>query len=445
MRQMIQRSGWLAIVVLLFASFNAFAQTTDTPASVPIDNPLINEVHLTLSSGNVDLGQLLGQLLDWLDVQSQLVRRRCANMQIPVTGPLGELKLKTLGELTQGVVTFEATDDVLVMRVDRLALRQQNKAIRTGFREKMIAWFPDLANQAYDQFGLWSVRPEGVLAPLPRSFQMQHVVVLVHGLDEPGDIWDELIPALQHAGHTPLVFVYPNDQPIIESAKLLTEHLSKLPATGITSISLIAHSMGGLVSREMLSNEALKGYPKVDRLITVGTPHHGSELARFEIVGEMREHVIRIFSGNGVLFGGVFDGAGEAKIDLLPDSEFLTTLNKRPLPEGVAFTSIIGIASPIEMDKVSAFEQQCAKLFNKPSDPQNQQLTAAVSKLVNGIGDGCVSVESAHLDGVTDEVILQANHRTMLRTIPVISHGKPPAIPVILDRLNSQKTPENKP
>ena len=332
-------------------------------------------------------------------------------------------------------MAFEVTEDVLIMRIDRLALRQHNKDIRSGFREKMAKWFPDLASQAYDQFGLWSLRPEGVLAPLPKSFQMHHAVVLVHGLDEPGDIWNELIPELQKAGHTPLVFVYPNDQPIIDSARLLTQHLAKLPATGITSISLVAHSMGGLVSRELLSNDQLTGYPKVNRLITVGTPHHGSDLAHFQFVGEMREHVVRIFSGNGVLFGGVFDGAGEAKIDLLPDSAFLTTLNNRPLPTDVIFTSIIGTASPIKSDNIRDFQQQCAKLFNGQADTQINQISDAVEKLVNGIGDGCVSKASAHLQGVNDEVIIEANHRSMLRTIPIISHGKPPAIPIILDRL----------
>jgi pimeloyl-ACP methyl ester carboxylesterase len=275
------------------------------------------------------------------------------------------------------------------------------------------------------------------MAELPHAFQMHHVVVLVHGLDEPGDIWDELITALQQAGHTPLVFVYPNDQPIVDSAKLLTEQLSRLPATGVTSISLVAHSMGGLVSREMITNPQMKGYPTVTRLITVGTPHHGSELAHFQFVGELREQVVRLFSGNGILFGSVFDGAGEAKVDLLPGSTFLTTLNARPMPDGIAMTSIIGIASPVQELKIQAFEKQFATQLNEQGMQRAQSVSKALEQLVAGIGDGCVSLASAHLEGVTDEVTVHANHRTMLRTVPLISHGTPPAIPVILDRLAS--------
>ena len=423
----------LFVLLLLVLNGWCWAQATLPEAA----DPLIYEVRLSLSSGKVDLGPVLGQLLDWLGVNSQAVRQRCADVLIPVTGTVGEIKLEVLGELTGGTVVFTASDDAFVMRVDRLAMREKNKAIRSQIREKMAGWFPDLAREAYDQYGLWSVRPNGILAKLPHRFQMDHVVVLVHGLDEPGDIWDELIVALKQAGHTPLVFVYPNDQPITDSAKLLTEQLARLPQTGIKSVSLVAHSMGGLVSREMLSNDDMRGYPKVKRLIMVGTPQHGSSLAYFQFVGELRDQIVRLFSGNGILFGSIFDGAGEAKIDLLPGSVFLTTLNVRPLPQGVVMTSIMGIASPVKRSSIRAFEKQLAPQFNDQGQQQLKQIRKTLEQLVAGVGDGCVSLTSAHLQGISDEVIVQANHRTMLRTVPLISHGKPPAIAVILKRLSS--------
>ena len=233
------------------------------------------------------------------------------------------------------------------------------------------------------------------------------------------------------------MFVYPNDQPITDSADLFAGHLAKLPTTGIKSMSLVAHSMGGLVSREVLTNTKYTGYPQANRLITVGTPHHGSPLAHFQFVGEIRDQIVRAFSGDGLLFGAVFDGAGEAKIDLLPNSEFLTTLNARPNPQGLTITCIIGNASPVDMNEVRDFETKCADLLN--GGQNDQKFSKAIEQLTNGIGDGCVSMASAHLEGVSDEVVVQANHRSMLRTIPVISTTKqPPSIPIILDRLKDQ-------
>jgi triacylglycerol esterase/lipase EstA (alpha/beta hydrolase family) len=47
--------------------------------------------------------------------------------------------------------------------------------------------------------------------------------------------------------------------------------------TGAARVVLVAHSMGGLVARAYLRRY---GGAQVRRLITIGSPHHGSELAR---------------------------------------------------------------------------------------------------------------------------------------------------------------------
>ncbi len=44
-------------------------------------------------------------------------------------------------------------------------------------------------------------------------------------------------------------------------------------------LTIVAHSMGGLVSRWMIEDEKLKGYEIVDRLIMLGTPNNGSPWA----------------------------------------------------------------------------------------------------------------------------------------------------------------------
>jgi triacylglycerol esterase/lipase EstA (alpha/beta hydrolase family) len=49
-----------------------------------------------------------------------------------------------------------------------------------------------------------------------------------------------------------------------------------LAATGARQVVIVAHSMGGLVARAYLRQQ---GGAKVRRLITIGTPHHGSVLA----------------------------------------------------------------------------------------------------------------------------------------------------------------------
>jgi hypothetical protein len=92
--------------------------------------------------------------------------------------------------------------------------------------------------------------------------------------------------------------------------------------------------MGGLVSREMLTSPEIKYNRSVKNsqvsdvaaLIMVGTPNHGSQLARLRVFTEMRDQLSRLAKGQASWLGLIIDGAGEAKIDLLPRSRFLTEL-----------------------------------------------------------------------------------------------------------------------
>jgi triacylglycerol lipase len=56
--------------------------------------------------------------------------------------------------------------------------------------------------------------------------------------------------------------------------------------TGAERVVLVAHSMGGLVCRSYLSRF---GAARVERLVTIASPHAGSELARLGIGANARE------------------------------------------------------------------------------------------------------------------------------------------------------------
>jgi triacylglycerol esterase/lipase EstA (alpha/beta hydrolase family) len=50
---------------------------------------------------------------------------------------------------------------------------------------------------------------------------------------------------------------------------------------------LVCHSMGGLAARAWL--RASSGYARVHHVVTIGTPHHGTWLARFSRVANGRQ------------------------------------------------------------------------------------------------------------------------------------------------------------
>jgi len=54
-------------------------------------------------------------------------------------------------------------------------------------------------------------------------------------------------------------------------------------ASGATQLVVVAHSMGGLVARAWLRSAGAEGQARLARLITLGSPHHGTVLANLGV------------------------------------------------------------------------------------------------------------------------------------------------------------------
>jgi len=297
-----------------------------------------------------------------------------------------------------------------------------------------------------------------VWAPLEFQDVPLHAVILVHGLDEPGNIWDDLAPHLYRAGHAVVRFDYPNDQGLAESGSLLADALRELMARGTREVSFVGHSMGGLVIREALTG--YEGYggvlagrydlPEVGRVITVATPNGGSEFARFRGVLEVRERLGRVLDHDEPDWFDLFrnpDGDGQAGKDLTPGSEFLATLATRPCPEGLRHTAIISRwVSPAgtRIEKFINGENMRSLLGARRAD----QWLSGLEAKSNMLGDGVVSMDSGCAADASDTVILSGDHRSLLSrrnildSVPLFSCDAdrpevPVAIPVIVERLNA--------
>lgn len=264
----------------------------------------------------------------------------------------------------------------------------------------------------------------------PEAPPAARMVLLVHGLDEPGRIWDDTAAAAAQAGETVARLDYPNDQATARSADLLADAMKRLADAGVAELAIVAHSMGGLLARDVLTRE-MASLPRVTRLITVGTPFAGSAFAKMRWIAEAREQLARWADSPGFSPPGSASPPelrGQAGRDLLPGSAYLRELGARSLPR-CPMTVIFGrwwpgVTSP--------------RSFGRG--------------LIDAFGDGVVSVASARLSGVEDHVELAGNHRTMLRRLTpkdVLRARRglppdsplPPAIPVILERLGRDPRP----
>ncbi len=118
-------------------------------------------------------------------------------------------------------------------------------------------------------------------------------------------------------------YIGPEDnQKISVYGDRLSEIVDKvLYFSGKNKIDIVAHSMGGLVTRDYIENKG--GMNRVNKLILIATPNNGTE------------GYIKTYCGNL--------HPGPECVDMKKGSEFLRDLNKDRITEGVLYYSLIGL------------------------------------------------------------------------------------------------------
>ncbi len=287
--------------------------------------------------------------------------------------------------------------------------------IRNQLLCKVRTSFPKAWERSASLYGIFPwphVSLQAVQSPSRKK-----TVLLISGLDDPGFAFQELAPTLLQQGFSVYIFSYPNDQSIEASTNLLYKNLASSSIKG--PLSLVCHSMGGLVARNLLtrpdidySGKTKKNIlPRIDNLILVGTPNKGSQLARFRILLEVKDQFYQFFQGrykkdqkNLSLLHFLMDGTGAAGVEILPNSSFLKRLNQRNLPEDIAPWIIAGRVLPWD------------------------------NYLCRRFGDGLVSPDSAK--GIkTPAVEVPGSHLGMLRNLKPGTDRVPCGIPAILSLL----------
>lgn len=200
----------------------------------------------------------------------------------------------------------------------------------------------------------------------------EHVYVFVHGILGDTSIMATSVGVPRNS--VVLAFDYENLHTTIEeNAQLLGERLREagLGPTDNKRLTLVAHSMGGLVSRQFVeaTGKGLDGKTFVDHLVMLGTPNGGSPWSTAEdwvtSTSAMALNNLLPVAWPARLLGAVLGGL--ERIDnsldqMKPGSPFLKALRTTPAP-GVKYTVIAGNTSIIP----SALEglDQDASLLNR--------------------------------------------------------------------------------
>jgi pimeloyl-ACP methyl ester carboxylesterase len=251
-------------------------------------------------------------------------------------------------------------------------------------------------------------------------------VLMIHGLQDTPATWAPLINELRsdsqiNQRYQFWVYNYPSGYPFPYSAELLRRELDRVNKTypDHKKIILIGHSMGGLVSRLMVTDSNLvlwnsyfakppeeipidpetkkfvesllifRHRPEVSRVIFISTPHRGSEFAS-NWIGRLGVSLVRLPQNMTETEATVAPfrrnaSAGErgklhfpTSIDTLsPKNWFVLALNNLPIADHIPYHSIIG-------DRGRG---------NTPNS-----------------SDGVVPYWSSHLEGAQSERIVPSDH-----------------------------------
>ncbi len=189
-------------------------------------------------------------------------------------------------------------------------------------------------------------------------------VLLVHGITRSSKSMSAYRAPLEKVGFQVFPFDYPSTRVDLDTA---AEYLHQVIESleGIERLHIVAHSMGGVVTR---TYRAKHHDERLTRLVLVGSPQKGAELADL-----MRNKA-------NLVFKTVFGPAGQ---QLVTDSEGF--LKKLPTPD-IEFAVIAG------------------------GHPPN-----GFNPLIPGDDDGIVSLESTRLPGAADFLFIESLHLALNR------------------------------
>jgi pimeloyl-ACP methyl ester carboxylesterase len=131
--------------------------------------------------------------------------------------------------------------------------------------------------------------PEWVLATFDvKKYKVP--VLMVHGLNSNGATWDNVENFLIANGYNPNHLIapdVPNDQSFAINYPYVLAYIQVLLQTqrnqgiNVNQVDVVGHSMGGLLGRYYLQSIEYDTRQNINKLITINTPHAGSELANF--------------------------------------------------------------------------------------------------------------------------------------------------------------------
>lgn len=358
--------------------------------------------------GEVDLGKVVLALENAAELT---LRPIPSSNPLPLTGVSGALTRTMLKENLGPEFTLDVTAGSLRIslpagRMSREALKQRLNDLSAQIERE------SRRSQLYGLHSTDSYRPNDPARPS---------VVLVHGINSSSGSFVHMIEPLQEAGFGVLVYDFPFNRDLGESVSRFTDdwQVFRRESGEHAPWTIITHSMGALIARGYVEGDRYGG--DVRDLVMIGPPNQGSAVAKAQTLLQFVEGLQSVKGHHGNALAGLSEGLGEAADDLTPGSPFLRALNGRPRRKGVRYHILAGSEGFLSKTARAQVEAHYAAISRAPgflggiARVMLRDLSAQLDELTDGLGDGCVSIASTKLDGVTDHETLHVNHVALIR------------------------------
>ena len=189
-------------------------------------------------------------------------------------------------------------------------------------------------------------------------------VIFVYGISGSAQDWRKILEKIDREKYQPWLFQYPSGMRLDKSANALSSAILLLKQRhGFNRLDVVAHSMGGLVSRGAIQRTiSLTGTNFIPHFITISTPWGGHQAAELAV-----KHL---------------SFPVPSWRDMAPGSDYQKDILSRPLPAGTqhdmlfSYKSSGGFGLPDENDGVVSVPSQLL--------PQVQDVAASVLGVYEG-------------------------------------------------------------
>jgi pimeloyl-ACP methyl ester carboxylesterase len=303
----------------------------------------------------------------------------------------------------------------IVLYLKKVVLETLKLEVRSVYKLNLVTLPTDLSEDAQFEDDLATVR--NAVAGAKR------ILLCTHGIIGDTKEMVKFVKRIQLEQPYDVVLAFDYENLDTEIEEIAAQLKQKLADVGLgdghgKALHVVAHSMGGLVSRWFV--EQLEGNKVVSHLIMVGTPNNGSQwatVAQFVSVGlgfamnflELAKPVQMLLG----FLGKYGDRALTSLRQMHPDSKFMQDLNGNVVPVPIPYSIIAGDVLSIRTDAEKSFfeklflrvKQTVAKpLFKEAND------IACTVKSINGVMAAKVSdpIACDHLSYFVDERGLRA-------------------------------------